>query len=305
MPYISINDDLLHFTDDGVGVPIVFVHGSCGGAGQWKSLASKLQQNYRTVCIDLLGSGRSEPWSIERQWSVRDDEMSINAVLDTLAEPVHLIVHSGGGVFSYPTIQSRRDQILSLTMFEPVFFHLLRQNNDPNFSEPEQMAKHYRATIDRNDRDGAMRGFVDAWARNEGAWASLPDPVRNMMLSGADRLYYEWLTPWLESPSRADLTELDLPVLLFKGSSTIRSMHRVCEILREALPFCQYIEVNGAGHMCPFTHADAIAADIVSHLTGAKRELPDLIHAPAAQTNVLATSVMSQLGQPGKGSRRA
>ena len=101
----------------------MFVHGSCGGAGQWKNLASRLQDDYRTICVDLLGSGQSETWPIEREWSLDIDERSINAVLDFLNEPVHLIAHSGGCHFSYRTIKGMRDQILSVTYFKRYRMH--------------------------------------------------------------------------------------------------------------------------------------------------------------------------------------
>ena len=269
MPYLDIDGDKIHFADQGSGVPVVFVHGGCGGAGQWKNLASRLQDNYRTVCLDLLGSGLSDPWPIEREWSFEIDEKSINAVLDFLNEPVHLIAHSGGCHFSYRSTRSKRDQILSVTYFEPTFFQLLRLDYDPLFAEPEGMATSYRIAMDNHDTDEAMASFVDVWAGAEGAWANLPDPVKNMMLQGSGRLYHEWLGPWADEPSRSDFVELNIPALLIKGSNTIDSMHRVCDITSQSLPNCRYVEIDGAGHMCPFTHAEKTLPTISAHLAAA------------------------------------
>ncbi len=269
MPILNIDGDRLHYADSaegGDGVPVVFVHGSCGGGGQWKSLAGALSEDYRTICIDLFGSGRSEPWPIERHWTTRDDERAIDAVLDLLAEPVHFVVHSGGGCFSYPSIKSHRAQIKSLTLFEPVYFHLLHQSNDPLFAEPEDMANRYRAALDDGDTERAMASFVDAWARQDGAWNKLPEPVKAFMRLGSNRLYHEWRTPWFEEPSRDDLTALGLPALLFKGRDTIASMHRVCEIAEQAIPGCRTIEIEGAGHMSPFTHATTALPHLREHL---------------------------------------
>lgn len=55
MPYLDIEGDKLHFAIHASGVPVVFIHGSCGGAGQWKKLASMLQEDYRTICVDRPG----------------------------------------------------------------------------------------------------------------------------------------------------------------------------------------------------------------------------------------------------------
>jgi pimeloyl-ACP methyl ester carboxylesterase len=255
MPIIDVDGDKLHFIETGTGTPILFVHGSCGGGGQWKDLTAGLSNDFKCVSLDLFGSGKSESWPPEREWTTRDDERAINAVLDYLGDPAHLVIHSGGGCFSYPTIKNRRDQILSLTLFEPAYFHLLRLDNDPLFTEPAEMSTNYRAAFDDNDLDSAMASFVDVWARKAGVWAGLPGPVKAMMKLGSNRLYYEWMSPWFEEPTQSDLAALDLPVLLFKGTETIASMHRICEIIQQSLPNYRYVEINGAGHMSPFTHA--------------------------------------------------
>ncbi|MCP5087830.1 MAG: alpha/beta hydrolase [Rhodobacteraceae bacterium] len=257
MPTIQVNGDKLHYFDVGNGTPIVFVHGSCGGGGQWKSLAAELSRSYRCISLDLFGSGASEAWPLSRKWAPNDDERAINAVLDRLAEPAHLVAHSGGGHFSYPILKSRRDQILSLSLFEPTFFHLLLQENNPLFSWPKSVSEEYRAAIEDGNLDQAMAIFVDGWAQKKGVWAGFPDAAKNMMKQGAHRLYHEALFPWIEEPACRDLAALNLPVLLFKGTETVPSMHRICEIVRGCLPNCRYVEIQGAGHMSPFTHSKA------------------------------------------------
>lgn len=267
MTIVDIDGDKLHFADEGSGAPIVFVHGSCGGARQWKSLAAALRDEYRTICIDLLGSGQSESWPIERQWHVDDDGRAIDAVLDLLAEPVHLVAHSAGGHFAYPAIRDRPDRILTLTLFEPVYFHLLRQDGDALFEEPRAMSIRYCEAADAGDLEEGIRGFVDKWV-GTGAWDALPETTRIMMRSGAGRLYHEWLTPWLEAPSRDDLAAQAIPTLLVKGGQTLSSMHRVCDILAQSLPDCRYHTIEAAGHMSPFTHGSEAVPLVRRHLAG-------------------------------------
>lgn len=267
MTILDVDGDKLHFVEEGSGAPVVFVHGSCGGARQWKGLAAALCDEYRTVCIDLFGSGQSESWPIERQWRVEDDGRAINAVLDLLAEPVHLVIHSGGGHFAYPAIRDRPDRILTLTLFEPIYFHLLRQGGDVHFEEPRAMSARYRKAVDAGDFEGAICDFVDTWTE-PGAWNAFRETTRTMMRSGAGRLYQEWLTPWLESPSRDDLRAQAIPALLIKGGQTLPSMHRVCDIVAQSLPDCRYHTIDGAGHMSPFTHASEVAPLVWCHLAG-------------------------------------
>lgn len=268
MTIVDIDGDKLHFADQGSGAPVVFVHGSCGGARQWKGLASALRDDYRTICIDLFGSGQSGSWPIERQWRVDDDGRAIDTVLDLLAEPVHLVAHSAGGHFAYSAIGGRPDRILTLTLFEPVYFHLLRQDGDALFEEPRAMSIRYREAADAGNLEEGIRGFVDKWT-GSGTWNALPETTRIMMRSGAGRLYHEWLTPWFDAPSRDDLGVQAIPTLLVKGGQTLSSMHRVCDILAQSLPDCRYQTIESAGHMSPFTHVGQVAPLVRRHLAGA------------------------------------
>jgi len=41
MPTIYVDEDKQHFFGAGKETPIIFVHGNCGGGGQWKFLAAE------------------------------------------------------------------------------------------------------------------------------------------------------------------------------------------------------------------------------------------------------------------------
>ena len=91
MPTVYVDGDKPHFFEAGNGTPVIFVHGSCGGGGQWGGLSRKLGDDFRCISLDLFGSGKSEIWPLEREWTARDDERAINAVLDYLDEPATLL----------------------------------------------------------------------------------------------------------------------------------------------------------------------------------------------------------------------
>jgi len=261
MPTLSYGDDTLHYFAWGeAGRPVIFVHGSCGGGAQWKALATSLSDEFRCICPDNPGMGASGPWPSDRTWSFTDDEAALKALLDELSTPVHLVVHSGGGHFAYPLIRDRAADLLSIAMFEPVYFHLLWQAGDPLFAEPEGMVHRFRSFIDEGRTDDALKDFVDRWARRDGAWEGFPEAVKAMMRPGAARLYHEWQSAWFDHPDVDDLAAIDLPFTLFMGDQTIDSMKRVCSIMKQMIPDCRSVEIEGAGHMAPFTHA-AIAQE--------------------------------------------
>lgn len=267
MPAIVVGADRLNFIDEGSGPAVVLIHGSCGGAGQWKSLAAGVRgAGFRSLCVDLLGAGDSSAWPVERVWRQGDDTPTLSALLDNVREPVHLVLHSGAGLFAYPLLEQRPQALRSLTLFEPVFFGLLHEAGDPTFAEPRAMASQFRARRDAGDEEGAMAGFVDTWARAEGVWAQIPEPMKARMRTYAARLYHEWAEMPMPLPRRGDLERLRLPTLLLKGSDTIASLHALLDIALAAIPEARLVTLAGAGHMAPFTHADAALPAVVEHL---------------------------------------
>ncbi|MGZ8160074.1 MAG: alpha/beta fold hydrolase [Methylobacter sp.] len=59
----------IHLETFGEGKPIVLVHGWAMHTGIWREFAKQLAQNYRVICVDLPGHGRSEaidPFALER-----------------------------------------------------------------------------------------------------------------------------------------------------------------------------------------------------------------------------------------------
>jgi pimeloyl-ACP methyl ester carboxylesterase len=67
-------------------------------------------------------------------------------------------------------------------------------------------------------------------------------------------------------PRAADLRELALPTLILRGSDSPLPVQRICELLARTLPAARLETLEGAGHMCPLTHADAVNRLIAAHI---------------------------------------
>ena len=271
MPFFTAGNDRIHYLDEGNpdGPPVVMVHGSCGYLGQWRQLAERLGERHRVCLIDLPGMGDSSEMPIERAWTIDDDARAISALLDIVGQPVHFIGHSAGCVFSWPALAARSDQIRSLTLFEPVFFALIE--NEPAYSFPKGTAEGYISLADSGDIEAAMAYFVDRWAGREGAWAAMPEKVRKLMRKGAPRLRHEWsdgLTQGFYPRDKAAWSQqlAGTALLLVAGENTVPAAARVCELIPELRSEVTRLNVPGAGHMVPFTHASEVVEAVESHL---------------------------------------
>lgn len=102
MPFQEVNGINLYYEDEGVGEPIVLVHGAFNtGRSQFGRMVERLvERGYRVILPDLRGYGRSRP--PQRDYPVTfyrrdmEDLAALFAALDT--GPVHAVGISDGGV---------------------------------------------------------------------------------------------------------------------------------------------------------------------------------------------------------------
>jgi len=268
MGALKSDDRDIHFIENsGSGSSVVFVHGSCGAGSQWTALASGLGDFLHTYQIDLPGCGKNIPWNPTEKWSPAVDTKAIESLLRHIDREVHFVLHSAGGHLAFESLTRNKEKLKTLTMFEPTYFNLLQEYSKPGFSQPDEMAKTFQQFMDEKNTDAAMESFVDVWAKCPGTWSGLPEGIKGSMQRTAHRLYFEWNQIYGGTPTLANLRDLDVPMLLVKGTDTIESMHAVCEILKSGIPDMEYLEVANAGHMCPFTHADIVAPDVLAFLS--------------------------------------
>ncbi len=107
--------NLLSYTDNGSGLPIVFLHGFCEDKSIWADFIKPLADFHRLICIDLPNFGQSPAMpdaTIER--------MS-DAVVETLdhlgIEKCILVGHSLGGYVALAIAESYPYRLLGLALF--------------------------------------------------------------------------------------------------------------------------------------------------------------------------------------------
>jgi pimeloyl-ACP methyl ester carboxylesterase len=77
--------------------------------------------------------------------------------------PVHLVGHSYGGAVATAVALAHPERVASLTVYEPVLFHLLREVGDPGWDEVQQVPATVRRHLDAGDPEAAACHFVDYW----------------------------------------------------------------------------------------------------------------------------------------------
>lgn len=265
MPAMLIDGSPVAFTDLGSGPAAILLHSSAGTRGQWRSLVDMLSGHRRALAPDLRGYGESGARPGEPDLA---DEAAIVGVLAAHAGGrIDLVGHSYGGAVALRVALDRPDLIRSLTLIEPVAFHLLRQDwagRDWLLAEVQAIA----AAVLR-DRNGAgMSRFVDYW-NGSGTWAGLPEDKRSGLAKLAATVADNFVASIAEAIPLENYRRIQAPVLLLRGADSPTPARRIAALLGSTLPNARMVTVAGAGHMLPLTHRDLVNDEILMHIAGA------------------------------------
>ena len=68
--YVTVNGSRMHYWDEGVGNPILFIHGMPTSNYLWRHIIPALSTSARCIAPDLIGMGKSDKPNIA--YTVRD-----------------------------------------------------------------------------------------------------------------------------------------------------------------------------------------------------------------------------------------
>ena len=110
----------------GQGTAVVLLHSSLSSGRQWQLLVKQLKENYKVINIDILGYGQAPDVIDAVGYDLNVEINRINKALTVLIpeQKYHLVGHSCGGGLALKLSVEQPEKVLSLSLFEPVAFHL-------------------------------------------------------------------------------------------------------------------------------------------------------------------------------------
>jgi len=111
----------INYLDKGTGVPLVFLHGYLESIDIWKPFVDRFSTQYRVICIDLPGHGKSD--ILPNSYTLDKVAEVIRFILDALfIDRCILIGHSMGGYITMAFVENHADRLLGYCLFHSTPF---------------------------------------------------------------------------------------------------------------------------------------------------------------------------------------
>lgn len=265
MSILQLAGSRIEYLDVGKGEPVVLLHSSGSSHAQWRALVERLGERYRVLAPDFYGYGGSSQWPGGRPFHLECEAEIVLALLARVNERAHLVGHSYGGAVALRVAGLRGDLLRSLTLFEPVAFHLLKGTDAAALAEISEVADTVRRAIACGDYVAGFGRFFDYW-NSPGASTQIPADKRYVMAARLAKIGLEFHAALSEPTRPDDFRFMTVPTLLVSGSKSPLPTRRICELLMPVLPRAQLKTIDGAGHMAPLTHGAQVSALVTAHI---------------------------------------
>jgi pimeloyl-ACP methyl ester carboxylesterase len=258
--------------------PVIALHCSGAGAGQWRQLGETLGPAYTLFAPEHYGCERTGPWTGTHAFTLADEAVRTIDLVDRCRGQVHIVGHSYGGGVALHVALARPERIASLALYEPSAFHLLKALGDKGGAALAEILRIARETgegVIAGDYARAVAAFVEYWG-GEGAWAALRPSVQAALIRWVCKAPLDFRALIEEPTQLSAYARLTIPVLIMRGEHAPKPTRMIAETLRKLLPAARLSIISGAGHMGPLTHGVVVNQLITSHIAAAETAICQL-----------------------------
>ncbi|MGD9500997.1 MAG: alpha/beta fold hydrolase [Methyloceanibacter sp.] len=253
------------YLDEGKGPAVIAGHCSSASHKEWLPLIEALKSDWRVLAPDFIGYGQSEPWPATAPFSIDADVAVLQTIAKKAKGPLHLVGHSYGAALALEAARSLGSRVKSLTLVEPVSFHLLRLEERPEWAEVEALGRSVLGAVALGDDRDAAKAFMVYWLGRTRWWLS-PERFKSAIAATIPKVALEFSIAIDAKTTLKDYEAITAPTLLIAGSKTRAPTRAIADLLAGALPNAKLALLPGAGHMSPFTHPAELNRLILDHL---------------------------------------
>ena len=254
--------------------PVLLIHGSLANGRMWARYLNAFALGREVCAVDLIGYGATDGWPSGQPLRLADEASAVCRAVAHADEPVDVVAHSYGGAVALRLVLDNPGRVASLTLVEPACFNLLRHLGPAAAAaraEIEMVARMVRTAAVAGVPELGIAHFVDYW-NGRGTWAQLSASRRQTLLAKASKVAQDFDAIFAEGIPLAGLRKVQIPTLIVLGTNSPAPATHPGRALARVLPRGSMITVQGAGHMLPVTHPEALTAILAARLGTARSE---------------------------------
>jgi non-heme chloroperoxidase len=263
---------IIHFTDWGHGIPVVFSHGWPLSGDAWEDQMMYLAEHgYRVIAHDRRGHGRSgKAWHGNDMDTYADDLATLLDALDI--NGATLVGHStGGGEVARYIGRHGTGRVAKAVLVGAVTPQMMASPDNPD-GVPMSVFDGIREGV-RNDRAQFFLDLTMPFFGFNRPGAKVSEGMRQaFLIQGLQcslKSAYACIKQFSETDFTEDLKKMTVPTLVIHGDDDqIVPLATTARRAVELLPQGRLSVYEGAGHGLPSTHKDQLNAELLAFLRG-------------------------------------
>lgn len=265
----------LHYVDEGMGVPVIFVHGSLSDGGYWADQIGPFAKRRRAIAY----SRRYNYPNANPAWpgySAVADSDDLSAFIRALHLGKAVVIgHSYGALAALFLATRHPEQVRALVLAEPPAVSLLADGHGAEGKREKamfddiqrRMVRPMRQAYQKGEREEGIRIFMAYLFNDPHAWDKTSQSEREHTLQDA----HEWdvmMTTGTLFPNIAprEIRKITAPVLLLSGAKSYPFLEPITRDLARLLPNSQTIVLQDAGHQMWHQDPEVCRRDVETFL---------------------------------------
>ena len=222
----------------GSGPALLLIHGSLlNGSVSWGAVLPKLAEHFTVYAMDRRGRA---PSGDAKEYSLSTEAEDIASVVEAIGGPVAMLAHSYGALASLEALDRLRN-VPHLILYEPPV------TLQP--TETDVVANMERA-LEAGDREQLVRTFLRDQVRvpPDRITKLASSPIWPIILQISPTLPREALAVITYRPSIERLANWKTPTTVLLGSITTGLLRDAAFFVRDHIPNCRMVILEGQGH---------------------------------------------------------
>ncbi len=247
----------------GSGPPMLLVHGALlNGSLSWGAVLPKLAERFTVYLMDRRGRA---PSGDAKEYSIANEADDIAAVVDAIGGQVIVLSHSYGALASLEALD-RLKNVSHLILYEPP---VALKSRDPAI-----LANLERA-LEAGDREQIVTTFLrdQIGVPPDRLGMMKSSPIWPIVLQIASTLPRESRAVNTHRLSTERFANWKTPTTMLLGSVTVGFLRDAAFFVRDAIPGCRLVILEGQGHGAPLDAPDFFANKILE-IAWQKNNLP-------------------------------